>query len=725
MTKPKDETFSINILKNAPDAIVVIDSDRNILVINDQVEKLFGYSRDELIGMSHDILLPEEIRTPHEGHMEKYFIDPKTRPMGIGLQLNAKKKDGSLFPVVVSLSPARMNDQDVVISSVRDATEYKRKEEETKKSEQRYDEIFNSAPNVIILVNEERKIIDVNDRGVEILGYEREELIGQSHDLLLPERFREGHGDKMMSYLSEPRNRPMGIGLRLIARRKDGSEFPVEVSLSPIEQGKDKAKGTIVISILRDMSLYHEMERELSEREKRYHGLFNESPVALWETDFSDVKNYFNRLKKQGIYNFKGYFDQNPEKVHECLSLVHIVAVNDAALKIYHAYDKEELKKSFQDIFTDESSGIFKKLIVALAEGKTSIDEEGINFILTDEEIKIFMKGVVVSGYEDTLERVLISINDITQIKEAEEVLRKFESTRFEALTATAPDGIITANSQSEIIYWNEAAERLFGYPPNEVINKKITLIMPERYREPHQKAFNKAVAERDSPLHIKTVELEGLRSDGSEFPIEVSLAKWSVEDEIYFGAIVRDITDRKAAEETIKHMAYYDKLTDLPNRRLFKTLLEKTVATASRDHKMLAMLYLDLDGFKQVNDTLGHDAGDLLLKAVAGRIKGRLREEDIGARVGGDEFIVVISDLSKKDEVAGIANQLVKSLSEPYNLEKTSTSDVSASIGIAIYPEDSDDLDYLTIRADAAMRAAKQAGGNGFRFIGDEKEVA
>jgi len=723
MARLKDEAQSLELLKNAPDAIVIVDPDRNILIINDQAEELFGYAKDELIGMSHDIFLPEEFRSTHKEHMNEYFKNPRTRPMGIGLELSAINKDGSIFPVEISLSPAKMNGQDVVISSVRDASRYRKDKAEIKKREQRYSEVFNSAPNVIVLVNDERKIIDVNYRGTEMFGYSREELIGESHDILLPERYRQGHEVKMEKYFKDPINRPMGIGLRLTARRKDGSEFPVEVSLSPMAESMDT--GTFVISILRDMTLYHEMERELLEREERYYGLFNDSPVALWESDFSDVKNYFDRIRKKGIYNFNGYFDQNPKELRQCMSLVKVVDINEAAIEIYHAKDKEELKSSFQDVFSDKSSGIFKRLIVALADGKTSFREEGVNLSLTGEEIKIFLQFIAVSGFEDSLERIIISINDITKVKEAEEVLRKFEKTRFDALTGASPDGIVTANSKGEITYWNKAAERLFGYPSNEIVDKKLTVIMPEHYRAAHEKAFNKAIAETELPLNIKTVELEGLRSDGSEFPIELSLAKWNVKDELYFGAIVRDITDRKAAEETIKHMAYHDKLTDLPNRRLFKILLEKSAAKADRDHKMLAMLYLDLDGFKQVNDALGHDTGDLLLKAVAGRIKGRLRQADIGARIGGDEFIVVVSDLSKKDEMIDIAKEIVRTLSEPYNLEKASTSDVSASIGIAIYPEDSSDLEYLMVRADAAMRKAKQVGGNGFQFIGDEKEVA
>ena len=181
--------------------------------------------------------------------------------------------------------------------------------------------------------------------------------------------------------------------------------------------------------------------------------------------------------------------------------------------------------------------------------------------------------------------------------------------------------------------------------------------------------------------------------------------------------AVTTDITERKLVEERIQRMAHHDSLTGLPNRLLFNDRLGQAISVAKRDSGQFALLYLDLDKFKPVNDALGHTAGDQLLQGVAARIRRQVRESDTVARVGGDEFIVILSDLANREHAETVANKIIAALSTPFQLESQKQCvDIGTSIGIAIYPIDGRDADALVNAADAAMYSAKQAGSR-FRF--------
>ncbi len=213
--------------------------------------------------------------------------------------------------------------------------------------------------------------------------------------------------------------------------------------------------------------------------------------------------------------------------------------------------------------------------------------------------------------------------------------------------------------------------------------------------------------------------EVVAVRKNGEQFPMEVSISEMVLGGLRYFVGIVRDITERKLAEQKIAHLAHYDYLTDLPNRALFLGCLEHSMLLAKRNNYKAAVLFLDLDGFKQVNDTLGHDAGDLLLQGVSKRLKGIIRESDTVARVGGDEFTFVLNNIQSSEGAAVVAGKIIAALSEPFDL-KGQRCHVGGSIGIAMFPDDASDLDQLIRQADEAMYLAKQSGKNIHKFYPD-----
>ncbi|MDX6563943.1 MAG: hypothetical protein QOD65_3757 [Gaiellales bacterium] len=237
-----------SLLESAPDAVVIIDSQGTIVLVNRQTEQLFGYPRDELLGIPVETLLPARFRERHVPHRTGYFADPRTRPMGAGLALAGKRRDGTEFPVDISLSAIETEDGRLATAFIRNITERKEAEDVRRKSEERFAAVLESAPDAVAIIDERGRIVLVNEQTESLFGYGRQELLGEPVEILLPERFRNGHVAHRGGYFADPRTRPMGVDLELAGRRKDGSEFPVDVSLAAIET----EEGWLATAFIRD-----------------------------------------------------------------------------------------------------------------------------------------------------------------------------------------------------------------------------------------------------------------------------------------------------------------------------------------------------------------------------------------------------------------------------------------------------------------------------------------
>ncbi len=290
------------------------------------------------------------------------------------------------------------------------------------------------------------------------------------------------------------------------------------------------------------------------------------------------------------------------------------------------------------------------------------------------------------------------------------------EATRARAVLDAAVEGIVTINERGIVESFNPAAEQMFHYEASEVIGRNVKMLMPEPYASEHDGYVGRYMSSGHARL-IGNRELIAVRKDGSRFPIEISLTEIRVGKKRNFTGFVRDITERKLAEEHVRHLAHFDGLTDIPNRMFFYDRLGQAINLARRDRHKVALLYLDLDRFKNVNDSLGHDAGDELLKKVAARIRGVLRESDTVARVGGDEFAVILPSVAESGDAAEVVKKIIASLSRPFDLAGFSEPvRIGSSVGIAIYPSDGEDAGALVKAADSAMYNAKQVG-NSYRF--------
>ncbi|HEX8949947.1 MAG TPA: EAL domain-containing protein [Dissulfurispiraceae bacterium] len=318
---------------------------------------------------------------------------------------------------------------------------------------------------------------------------------------------------------------------------------------------------------------------------------------------------------------------------------------------------------------------------------------------------------------------LLRSIRYAIERKGTEGALRESE-TRLRGIASTALDAVILIDSDGNVSFWNDAATRMFGYTREEMTGKYLhSYIMPERHTDRFKRGFEAFRLTGEGPFIGKVYETDARRKDGTEFPVELSLAALQLKGKWNAVGIVRDITERKRMEEEIRHLAHHDELTGLPNKRLFMEVVKFELAQAQRNERKLAILFLDLDRFKEVNDTLGHGAGDSLLKEVAGRLKASVRKSDTVARIGGDEFNILLSDISRVEDITTIARKVMSAFQRPF-LAAGHEFHVTTSIGISIYPDDSEEIETLFRYADIAMYHAKERGRNSHQFYNSEINI-
>jgi len=299
-------------------------------------------------------------------------------------------------------------------------------------------------------------------------------------------------------------------------------------------------------------------------------------------------------------------------------------------------------------------------------------------------------------------------IRAIERIHTIERELRESEE-RYRITIEYSNDGVALINGD-RYVYVNDRFCTMFGYnTKDEVVHNSVyDNIYPDDREGVRDAISNLEEALRPPRLY----EFRGLKQDGTILYIEASITQIIYHGELIILSFLRDVTERKAAEETIRQLAYHDALTGLPNRILMHDRLTIAMARAERTHKKLALMMLDLDKFKEVNDTRGHTIGDLLLKAVAERLTQSLRKNDTVSRQGGDEFIVILPDLNDKNDALRLAQKILHIFHTPFRLIDHTIS-ISTSIGIALFPDDGITVDELIKHADSAMYESKKKGRN------------
>ena len=312
----------------------------------------------------------------------------------------------------------------------------------------------------------------------------------------------------------------------------------------------------------------------------------------------------------------------------------------------------------------------------------------------------------------------------------ADQAAVRESASHVQAILDNMADGVITITEYGVVESFNKAASTIFGFAAAEVLGQNLSMLMPEPQRTQHDDYLRHYKATGVAHVVGFNREVQGRRKNGEEFPISLSVSRVLRAGQPTFVGLVRDITQRRHDEEEIRRLAFYDPLTALPNRRLLLDRVKQALATSERSGQHGALMFLDLDHFKQLNDMLGHDVGDELLKQVAVRLRHCVREGDSVARLGGDEFVVLLESLSGQAEDAAaqaesIANKIMTSLGRPYMLHGHHHSS-TPSIGIVIFLNGRHEtMEELLKKADVAMYQAKAAGRNALRFYDPVMQAA
>jgi len=330
------------------------------------------------------------------------------------------------------------------------------------------------------------------------------------------------------------------------------------------------------------------------------------------------------------------------------------------------------------------------------------------------QAVEVFGEKHVTSGAEAKLFWQMI-----TNLKQVKGELEKSQN-QLQAIIRNVMDGIVTVNESGDIQGFNPAAEKIFGYTQQEALGKNIKTFIPIADQKAYASTIHNYLhGTANSMAELRGREIVAVKKDGELIPVELSASAMVLGGQRYFVGIVRDITERKLAEQKILHMAHHDLLTGLPNRALFLDRMMTSVALAQRGNYNMATFFLDLDGFKQINDTHGHDIGDLLLRSVADRLAKMVRASDTVARIGGDEFTFILNNIGSEENALALADKIIAAISLPFDLGGRDCQ-IGGSIGIAIFPDDSNESQTLVKQADEAMYLSKQSGKNTRRLYRD-----
>lgn len=653
-----------NAVENSPDLVGMSGSDGCIVYVNRALQEALQFSEEELLGKHFHNILSQKNSPALLQEIENNSL----KPGGWRGECLVPRKDGTDLPVLLTSSAVTGDDGRIlgILGIAQDIAERKHAEERISHLSQ----ALESTSEFIGIGDTNANITFANQAWLRALGYSEQELLGQSfHFILSP--------NNSAKFIAEIDTQTFAGGWRgeCLQRRKDGTDLPVLLSTGLLKDQEGRVAG--VFGIARDIT-----ERKHAEQEILFKNVLLEAQAETTIDAILAVDEANHIILSNRQFATMWSVPRGMVRAGDDAQLLQFVTNQIAAPqrfleKVAHLYTHREEKS--QDEVHLKDGRVLDRYSSPL------IDSAG------------------------TYRGRIWYFRDITERVKSEERLQLWSR-----VLDQSGEGIFVCDKDERILLVNQAFERLTGFSADDAVGKTPRILQSGL----QDRAFYADVWKSVLETGTWRGEMWNRRKSGELYVEWLSIsAVLDREGSVtHFIGIFSDITVRKQAEERIVHLAHYDALTDLPNRVLLMDRLSQLTKAAQRRKTRVAVVFIDLDRFKEVNDSLGHDAGDLLLQTLAKRLSAAVRDEDTVARIGGDEFVVVFQGLRLAQDVADLAQKLLSCLEAPVSLSGYELA-VTASMGISLFPDDATNGQELIRNADAAMYQAKAAGRNAYMF--------
>lgn len=655
------------IIENIPQMLCIINSDGDIAYANPSANELLAPNDKDILNIRFKSL----IAPMHQSKFLRALTQSRENP---GKQITLDKiylanKD---YVEIHITDKSRLEGINGTLIACQSISRHVHAETMLRSSEEKFATTFHSSPDAILIIRaSDTTILDLNTSFTRLLGYTREEVIGTA-EMELHFWADPSERDSMQQVL-HVEYECLDYETDLLA--KNGERISTEISLRYVQIDSELC----IICTGRDVSRRRQAENALLASEEKFARIFTHSPDGIVITRLSDSI---------------------------------ILDANDVFLAGSGFARDELMGKSFYDLGVITNDVHLQDLTDDLME-RGRVQNKLLDLRLKSGEVLPTMVSATIMELNGEAS-VLVIIKDHSAQLRTEEKLKRSEE-RFRRTFENAPIGIMLIDAEGRIFQVNNYASGMLEYRNDELLSRYIFELLPDSQRKELKHTLESLLTNKHSVDSTeRPMQCRSGRSIYTNF--HIVLQRSDTGNPLYFIVQIADSTELKNSQEQMERLAFYDTLTDLPNRRLFNSRLEQKLKSSKRNDKLSAILYLDLDQFKRVNDTLGHDQGDTLLREVARRLKSCLREEDTVARLGGDEFTILLNKLSNPRDAGLVAEKLLGVLRQPIQLEGHEVV-VTTSIGIALIPGDGQNPDVLVKFADLAMYRAKEEGRNNYQY--------